>query len=198
MLCVVLLGLGACSSEKKDPPADGGGDALQTWQQAPPWPLADRQAERIAKAGLPALTREGTHVHFHSHLDVFYNGEAVKVPNNVGIDFDTRVISPLHTHYDSGIIHVEAEVDEPVTLGMFLTEWGVRNDANCIADICDAANIRLFVNGEEVKGPSRLFVITPNLQIALVLGTPPEIIPSTYDCSANPQDACDEIPQPNK
>lgn len=137
-------------------------------------------------------------MHFHSHLDVFYNGEAVTVPNNVGIDIQAQRISPLHTHYDSGIIHVEAEVDEPVTLGQFLTEWGVRNDAKCIADICDAAQIRLFVNGEEQTGVARDFVITPNLQMALVLGDPPEIIPSTYDCSANPQDACDEIPQPNK
>lgn len=149
-------------------------------------------------AGLPQLTKEGSVVHFHSHLDVFHNGTPVKVPNNIGIDFETQRISPLHTHYESGIIHVEAEEDEPVTIGMFLTEWGVRNDADCIGDICGADKIALFVNGQKITGPARNYVITPNLQIALVLGTPPATIPATYDCAANPQDACDKIPQPKR
>src|SRR5882672_818231 len=98
VLAAVALVAAGCSNKKES----GGsatpttGDAsLKFFEGAPPWPLADRQAERIAKGGLPALTAEGTIVHFHAHLDVFHNGEHVTIPAGVGIDFVARVISPL-------------------------------------------------------------------------------------------------------
>jgi hypothetical protein len=151
----------------------------------------------MVAAGVPQLTAEGSVVHYHSHLDVFYNGEPVEVPANVGIDLEVGRISPLHTHQPTGILHVEDNDDKELTLGQFLTEWGVRNNDKCIADICDASQIQLFVNGEKQAGSVVDFVLKPNLQMALVLGTPPEIIPATYDCSQSPRDACDQIPQPN-
>lgn len=198
---LVVLALGACSNGDGN---DGTDDtttstvdqSLKVWKTKPPWPLGDRQADRIAEAGLPALTSEGNVVHFHAHLDVFDHGEAVKVPASIGIDLAAQRISPMHTHFDTGIIHVEAEADEPVTLGQFLTEWGVRVDDDCIGDVCPPEPIGLYVNGQKQPGPVDEFVIKPNLEIALVLGAPPATIPATYDCSRSPQDACDQIPQP--
>ena len=198
-LIVLVLFAGACSSKKheSDPSSrttqpDNG---LTFFTGAPPWALADRQADRMARAGLPQLTAEGTHVHFHAHLDVFDNGEAVKVPAGVGIDFDQRVISPLHTHFDTGVMHVEAETNESVTLGQFLTEWGVRVTDECIGNVCDADKIALFVNGARQSGDPRDYVIKPDQELALVLGTPPASIPKGYQC-VNPQDACPDTPAP--
>jgi hypothetical protein len=67
---------------------------------------------------------------------------------------------------------------------------------DCIGDVCPPNPAALYVNGAKQTGPINEFVLRPNLQLALILGTPPPKIPATYDCSQNPQDACDQIPQP--
>ena len=46
------------------------------------------------------------------------------VPAGVGIDLVQRLISPLHTHFDTGVVHFEGLVDEPVTIGQFLCRVG--------------------------------------------------------------------------
>lgn len=182
---VTLLAVGACGSESKRPSSSDTTvttleQALKVWKTAPPWPVADRQAERITEAGLPLLSAEGTIVHYHAHLDVFHNGEPVSVPANIGIDYSAQKISPLHTHDDSGIVHVEALEDEAVTLGQFLTEWGVRVDGDCIGDICGANASAVYVDGVKQSTPVSALVLKSRQQIALVLGTPPQRIPSTY------------------
>jgi hypothetical protein len=152
-------------------------------------------SERIMAAGLPLLTAEGSLVHFHAHLDVFDNGQPVTVPAYVGIDFTKAVISPLHTHFDTGVLHVESAATEAVTLGQFLTEWGVRITDGCIGDVCAPGPIALYVNGQQQTGDPRSFVIAPDIEIALILGTPPTKIPKGYAC-VNPQDACPATPAP--
>lgn len=184
----LVFSLGACSSgsggnEKPVPSADGG--AVERYTGGPPWPLGDRQAERIDEAGLPKLKAEGDKIHYHAHLDVFYNGEALLVPANIGIDLDEQVISPLHTHAPSGIVHIEANEDARFTLAQVLTEWGVASDLP----------LKIYVDGEE-RSSGLNTVIRPNAQITMVFGTPPTEIPSTYDCRRSPTDACDKIPQP--
>ncbi|MEY2467990.1 MAG: hypothetical protein QOF21_688 [Actinomycetota bacterium] len=200
-LALVLLLAGACSSDKKpeangeDAPPTTADNGLRVFKDAPPWPLADRQADRIAEAGLPLLTAEGSIVHFHAHLDVFDNGERVTIPAGVGIDFERRVISPLHTHFDTGVLHVEAEADEPVTLGQFLMQWGVRVEGDCIGNVCAPDPIAAYVNGVKQPGPVTEIVIKADLEIALILGTPPPTIPKGYTC-VNPSDACPKTPAP--
>ena len=78
LLLVVACLAASCSSKKNE--SDGGASTqtsttLPVFTGAPPWPVADRQAERFAAAGLPALTAEGNVIHFHAHLDVIHNGE---------------------------------------------------------------------------------------------------------------------------
>ena len=183
---VALFVLGACGGGDKKPTtsaattASTAGDSLKVWQTAPPWPLTDRQADRIADAGLPLLTAEGTKVHYHAHLDVFRNGDPVTVPANIGIDYQRQVISPLHTHDDSGIVHVEGLKDEPITLGQFLTEWGVRVESDCTGDICPPDPIAVYVDGVKQTGPVTELVFKSRQEVALVLGTPPKTIPSTF------------------
>ncbi len=184
-LGLLLVALGACSSGGgSDEPAPT--SALKRYSGAPPWALGDRQADRIEAAGLPRLKAEGSKVHYHAHLDVFYNGEAVLVPSGIGIDLDEEVISPLHTHTAAGILHVEANEDARFTLDHVLTEWGVESDLP----------VKVYVNGEEQSG-GLATVIRRNTQIAMVFGTPPAEIPPTYDCRRSPTDSCDQIPQPS-
>ena len=67
-------------------------------------------AARIKAAGLDVLNSEGAAEHFHAHLDIFVKGKAMIVPADIGFEFTAAGkptgISALHTHDESGIIHV--------------------------------------------------------------------------------------------
>ncbi len=197
-----LLVLGGCSNGDGDaadskPLSNGSADAaLSFYDGPPPWAVADRQADRMERADVPLLRAEGKAVHYHAHLDVFYDGEEVAVPANIGIDLERQVISPLHTHSEGGVIHVEADEAADFTLGQFLTEWGVETGDGCVANKC-GPEVAVFVNGSIQDDVAADLVIQPDTQIALVLGTPPPAIPSGYDCATGPPgDACPDTPAP--
>ena len=74
--------------------------------------------------------------HIHQSLNVLVNGKYISVPKNIGIDsslhkdhsldqYGAEGVTPLHTHDDSGTIHVESTVDRNYTLGEFLNIWGI-------------------------------------------------------------------------
>jgi hypothetical protein len=190
---VALLVLGACSSKKSPEPtpddaSSSGDQTLSFYDAAPPWPLDGQQADRMRAAGVPLLRAEGSLVHYHAHLDVFYDGRRVTVPADVGIDREVGVISPLHTHSASGVMHVEANEEVDFTLGQFLTEWGVKSSDGCVADKC-GDEVAVFINGSIQDDAAADVVIKPHSEMALVLGTAPADIPSTYNCKAeNPGD----------
>jgi hypothetical protein len=157
------------------------------------------------KAGLTPETREFVFLHVHAHLDVFVNGDAVVVPAGIGIDIaDPAVkrftandgttgyggidppcakpcISPLHTHFDDGVLHTEAKKDQFNTLGEFFTEWNVRLDTRCVRGYCrPAAAIAIYVDGTRVSGNPRAIQLEDKREIAIVIGTPPADIPSSF------------------
>src|SRR5205823_5454712 len=85
------------------------GNGLQPNEGRAPWPAPLNSRKWIVASGLPALPNERLEFHVHAHLDVFVNGVRTPVPAQIGIDTVTRVISPLHTHDQTGIVHIEAE-----------------------------------------------------------------------------------------
>jgi hypothetical protein len=65
--------------------------------------------------------------HVHSHLSIFLNGQALAVPLHVGIvetSPTNECTYSLHTHDESGKIHVEAPAPGVFTLGQFFQIWG--------------------------------------------------------------------------
>jgi len=80
-------------------------------------------------------------LHNHVNLNVTYNGQAIKVPEHIGIvqigkadnpllygdhsldKYGMEGMSPLHTHDNSGTVHVEANTKRDFTLGEFLDIW---------------------------------------------------------------------------
>jgi hypothetical protein len=157
------------------------------------------------KAGLTPETHEFVFLHVHAHLDVFVNGDAVVVPAGIGINIaDPAVkrfkandgstgyggidppcaepcISPLHTHFDDGVLHTEAKKDRFNTLGEFFTEWNVRLDTRCVGGYCrPAAPITIYVDGSRFSGNPRPIELGDKREIAIVIGTPPADIPSTF------------------
>ena len=139
---------------------------------------------RLKAIALPALHEEGNALHIHQHLDIFVSGKSVTVPKDIGINYDARFISPLHTHDRTGIIHVESDQVRDFTLGQFFDVWGVRFTKDCVGGYCAKGSDKLLVfsNGKPVTGDPRLLVLTSHQEIAVVYG--PEksgvAIPSSY------------------
>jgi hypothetical protein len=130
---------------------------------------------RIEAAGLPPLDNEELAFHKHAKLLVFVDGKEVPVAAGIGIDQDAKKISPLHTHDDSGIVHMEAAKPTRFTLGQVFTEWGVRFDDRCVGAYCTPDKpVRVFVNGKEhTSGSRRDIQLEDKQEIAVVVGDLP-------------------------
>ena len=139
---------------------------------------------RLKAINLPALHEEGNALHIHQHIDIFVDGKPVTVPKDIGINYDERFISPLHTHDRTGIIHVESDKVQDFTLGQFFDVWGVRLTKDCLGGYCakGSETLRVFSNGKPVTGDPRRLVLTAHQEIAIVYG--PEkssvAVPSSY------------------
>lgn len=199
LVVMLLAGWGGDSDTKR-----GGGEPKVSKSEAP-WPRPSRSLERARVAGLEPEREELLDNHVHAHLDLFVDGELQVVPLGIGLDVsqlerrtvdgepivtpfgrvcDRPCVSPLHTHAESGIIHTEAAETEPNTLGQFFTEWGVRLTKRCVGGYCKpGTRIAVYLNGERVRSDPRDIELLDQLEIALVVGEPPETIPSTADFS---------------
>jgi hypothetical protein len=172
---------------------------------AAPWPAPGDPMALTRKAGLTPETHEFVFLHVHAHLDVFVNGSPVTVPAGIGINIDdpavkrfkandgstgyggidppcaTPCISSLHTHFTDGVLHTEAKEDQFNTLGEFFTEWNVSLDSSCVGGYCrPAAPITIYVDGEAVSGDPRAIKLEDKREIAVVIGTAPANIPSSF------------------
>jgi hypothetical protein len=165
----------------------GGEDADPSARPLPWSAPTSGVVDLIQKANLPALGAEQLAYHIHIHLDVFYDGQAQVVPGQIGINYEGGVsISPLHTHDETGIVHVENETPTTLTLGQFFTEWNVRLDQTCVGSYCaPATSIAWRVDGKPFTGDPRTIELTKHREIALVIGKAPSSVPSSYDFPPN-------------
>jgi hypothetical protein len=170
-----------------------------------PWPRPADAIARVAAAGLPAFKAEQLFVHVHAHLDIFIDGHPTVVPAGIGIGGDPNAkvgtqngqrvaglsgecskpcISPLHTHDDSGVLHVENDKERQIDLGQLFTEWGVRFNADCVGSYCAPDKpYKAYVNGQQFTGDASTIVLKNLEEIALVIGTPPSTIPNAFPTS---------------
>jgi hypothetical protein len=162
---------------------------------APVWPAPPNPMQLTRKAGLTPETHEFVFLHVHSHLDVFVDGKKVVVPAGIGIDVHDKAvhkftnpqdgstgyggisppcskpcISPLHTHFDDGVLHTEAKKNAYNRLGQFFTEWGVKLPARA----------KLYVDGKRFKGDPHTIQLKDKREIAVVIGKAPNKIPSKF------------------
>lgn len=109
--------------------------------------LEDR---RLAAAVPTMMETMGSEAHSHPRLSVFADGKPVPVPANIGIDpaRDGMDMAGLHTHDDSGVIHVEGMSE--ATLGQFFEIWGVPFSESRLGPYRAASekNVRMWVDGE--------------------------------------------------
>ena len=97
---------------------------------------------------------------------------------------------PAHTYLlesttdPDGILHSESKVpnQKPAKLGQFFTEWGVRLDDQCVGEFCSSnTQIAVYVNGQKVSGNPADIELKSHLEIAVVIGKPPDQIPSSWE-----------------
>ncbi len=124
-------------------------------------------------------TRPDDH-HYHTHLTILYQGQEVTVPANIGMSSDGTCLYWLHTHDDTGLIHVEvpAAKDHGFTLGQFFDVWGKKLSPTQVVDFKAAGGqeIVTFVDGQRYSGNPRDIVLKAHEQIVLEV-TPPLVDP---------------------
>jgi hypothetical protein len=186
VVVLAVAGLVTVSSRGKNeggPSAQPSLAGLQTG--AAPWDAnLATLADRAAHLNLPAFGNPLA-LHWHAHLDLYVDGQPVTVPQDVG--FGPDVQTSLHTHDDSGVIHMESsDPTGTFTLGEFFDVWGVRLTSSCVGGYCDTADrtIRVFVDGKAYRGDPRAVRLTDHEEIVLAYGTLeqlPKPVPKTYD-----------------
>lgn len=144
----------------------------------PPWAAPADPSARVAAARLPMLGSEGEVLHIHSHLDVIVDGRAVTVPSGVGVDDGKHVVSPLHTHDTTGVIHIESPRKADFTLAQFMTEWNVALTADNIGGLKtgDSEELHVYVNGKEHSGNPGAIRLGSHQEIAIVYGRAGETV----------------------
>lgn len=124
---------------------------------------------------------EGTVFHIHAHLDVFVGGKSVTVPAGIGIK-PNECLYWLHTHNTSGVIHIESPQQMTFTLGQFIQVWdntpGISPKFEEV--INGDKNLKVFVNGNEVKDSYDKITLSAHDEIVIVSGSAPSSIPSSY------------------
>jgi len=176
-VCAVAL-VGACSSSS--------GTRSSTPEVVPSvWPLPADVSAAAQKAGLTMLDREMLAVHYHAHLDVIVRGVRVQVPAGIGIDVAKHLISPLHTHDTTGIVHIESAVEIPFTLGQFFTEWGQPLTSTRVGPVVatDGEQVRVYRNGTVVSSDPETLRFSAHAEIVVWLGPASEKsqVPAAYE-----------------
>jgi hypothetical protein len=203
LAAVLLTGCGGSDNTSKTTTATGSAKGVQLGPSfgsmsslpgvlttPPPWRAnAGKLQLRLRAIGLDPLTAEGQALHIHQHLDLFANGRHVTVPANIGIDSSGKFLAALHTHDNSGIMHVESPVVTSFTLGQFFGVWGLRLDARCIGGLCarGAKRLRAWVNGKAVAADPTRIILAEHQEIVLAYGTAaqvPDPLPKSYDFAA--------------
>lgn len=100
---------------------------------------------------LTCTTDMATQFHIHPHLAIFINGQKQEISVNIGIK--PNCMNSLHTHDNSGIIHVESPEKRDFTLADFFAVWDKVYNKDQIFDykVDDNHVIRQTVNGQDVQ-----------------------------------------------
>jgi hypothetical protein len=202
IFAAALLLLTAC---RGTPPSASFGSSEPLAQ--PSWPAPRDPMSLAEAAGLVPEKAEYLTTHHHVHLDLFVDGEPQVIPAGIGIAIGVEgvrdeltpdgtahsyfvgtcpiaCLSPLHTHDPSGIIHEESQAaNHPAySLGQFFTEFGVRLDASCVGHYCKPdAPIHVYLNGKAYEGNPAEIPLENHLEIAIVIGQPPDLIPANWE-----------------
>jgi Domain of unknown function (DUF4214) len=85
-------------------------------------------------------------MHVHARVHIFVDGQPLPIPGHVGV-FDGAAY-PLHTHDDTGIIHMESPVLDDFFLQDFFAIWNTTAQGHAaLADLDAASAVTVTDNG---------------------------------------------------
>jgi hypothetical protein len=116
--------------------------------------------------------------HIHAHLSIFLNGVRQMVPKNIGLG---GCALEIHTHDESGIIHIETDSFKQFTLGQLFSVWGLPLRKDNVAGITGLPFEIIIVDGVNVtKANANISSIEllPHRSINIVIGSVPSTIPT--------------------
>jgi hypothetical protein len=148
--------------------------------------------------GVPCDRLEHTQVHYHTALQIVYQGNVLPIPANVGISGDPTAPSCfywLHVHgANPNVIHIESPASQSFTLGQFFAIWSTWSKAqggpNEPLDTTHVSTLTLtpdeklvvYIDLQDDKGPQpytgdpKAIVLTAHEVITLEI-TPPAVTP---------------------
>jgi hypothetical protein len=129
--------------------------------------------------GIPC-NDENIGYHVHAHLQIVYDGQNVAVPANIGIT--NTCVYYLHTHDESGELHIEAPAYRYFTLGNFFDIWGQPLSRSRVASLPlrQGQHVRIYVDGKLYRKNPRAIELRAHRLITLEVG-PPFIRPSGFN-----------------
>jgi hypothetical protein len=91
--------------------------------------------------------------HIHATLSITINGNNIQIPDEVGIEDEVcpNGMRGVHTHDDTGRLHIETPGKMNVTAGAFFAIWGEEfDDRNILNKVANDNNeVVMFVNGQQ-------------------------------------------------
>ncbi len=135
------------------PGTTNAGPGLQTSQ--PPWrPEYAHLKQRIRQLGLPPAGTERFHI--HALLRIYVDGILSPVPSNIGIYERQHIEASLHTHDETGIIHMESTHPHRFTLGDFFAVWGVKLGPDRVGGLTGLGGDKLhfYLDGRPLRDPA--------------------------------------------
>ncbi|HET6502706.1 MAG TPA: hypothetical protein VFG87_18275 [Amycolatopsis sp.] len=133
--------------------------------------------------GVASNDMEQVLFHIHAHLAIYINGTQKLIPYGVGIvppyQLQDTADGPfvaggskyywLHTHDETGVIHVESPVQHTYTVGEFFDVWHQPLSGTQIGP--DTGTVTAFLNGQKYTGDPRNIPLDAHNVIQLDLGT---------------------------
>ena len=171
LLAVLAAALIAGCGEKKETLGDTTAISGPGITAKPPrWtPEYAHLAQRIKALGLPPVGKE--QVHHHALIHIYNDGLLVPVAPNIGIH--KPAYSSIHTHDQTGVIHMESDVPHKFTIGDFFAIWGVRFGKASLGSLVNDGDkqVHVYVNGKPVADPVH-YVMKDQDNIVVGYGTP--------------------------
>jgi hypothetical protein len=124
--------------------------------------------------GIKCETHEQVVYHVHAHLSILDNGVPEPVWSQIGIPGLPSAPTCyywLHTHDQSGIIHIESPNQRIYTLGQFFDIWGVTFSRSSVANIAvPNGELTVFVDGEQFTDDPRGIQLSAHTQVVIEVG----------------------------
>jgi len=107
--------------------------------------------DAIERSELYVLDVERIATHIHVQLEIFVDGAPIVIAQT-GVDMDTLTAAPIHTHDETGVLHIETDEAHPQapTIADFLRLWrrDVNGNAACGWIVEGPCELKATRNGE--------------------------------------------------